>query len=110
MTLITGLALLQSSHFSLSAIVSRESGNSVAALSGLAKWPASPPNICCPEIVCKGNALIEAYQRPSGPCSTAEGSEVHLFYALADIQANSVEARVRVGRHSRSMAVHQSFL
>lgn len=77
---------------SLSAIVSRESGNSVAALSGLAKGPASPPNICCPEIVCKGNTLIEAYQTPSGLCITAEGSEGHLFYALADIQANSGKA------------------
>jgi len=71
MTLITGLALLQSSHFSLSAIVSRESCNSVAALSELAKCPASPPSICCPEIVYKGNAHIEAYRRPSGSCSTA---------------------------------------
>jgi hypothetical protein len=63
-------AITIKSFFSICNCV-EESCNSVAALSELAKCLASPPNICCPEIVCKGNTLIEAYRRPSGSCSTA---------------------------------------
>lgn len=75
MTLIRGLALLQSSYFSLSGIVSRESGNSAAAHSVTCKVPRFTTQHLLPRDCVLGDTLIEAYQRPSGPCSTAEGFE-----------------------------------